>query len=65
MHRRSGAGHGGLHCDLDRAAVIFRLITRRTAATATTILPMSKEDARFWALLRDRRNTLSNGKDAA
>ena len=44
---------------------MFRLINRRPAA-ATTILPMSKEDARFWAILRTRRNSNpTNGKDAA
>jgi hypothetical protein len=45
---------------------MFRLINRRPAAATTTILPMSKEDARFWALLRARRNSKpTNGKDAA
>lgn len=45
---------------------MFGILNRRPAAATTTILPMSKEDARFWALLCARRNSNpTNGKDAA
>ncbi|HQS98624.1 hypothetical protein [Novosphingobium sp. 28-62-57] len=39
----------------------------RPMAAELPLLPMSKDDARFWALLRARRAnpTNRNGKDAA
>ena len=45
----------------------FRIIPNsRPMAADLPLLPMSKEDARFWALLRARRNNNPhNGKDAA
>lgn len=45
----------------------FRIIPNsRPMAGNLPLLPMSKEDARFWALLRARRTQKPrNGKDAA
>lgn len=45
----------------------FRVIPNsRPMAANLPLFPMSKEDARFWALLRTRRNSNpTNGKDAA
>lgn len=44
----------------------FRIIpNRRPMATELPLLPMSKEDARFWDLLRNRRASIQNGKGAA
>lgn len=38
---------------------------RRPMAAELPLLPMSKEDARFWDLLRTRRQPVKTGKDAA
>lgn len=45
----------------------FRIIPNgRPMAADLPLLPMSKEDAHFWALLRARRNNNPrNGKDVA